>query len=98
MLGMENVDGKDAYKVEKVEGQKKTVQYYDVANGLLTKEISSSEEGGQAKVEIKTLSGYKEVENGKGYKIPFVEETVGGLKVMVQSAKANSGVKESDFQ
>lgn len=98
LLGMESVDGKDAYKVEKVEGQKKTVQYYDVANGLLTKEISSSEEGGQAKVEIKTLSGYKEVENGKGYKIPFVEETVGGLKVMVQSAKANSGVKESDFQ
>lgn len=100
LIGTEKVDGKDAFNVEKVEndGKKRSVQYYDVASGLLVKEIVSTNEGGQPQVEIKMLSNYKEVKNGNGYKIPFNETSVGGRSVTVQSAKANSNVKESDFK
>lgn len=102
LLGVEKLDGTgpDVYNVERVEsdGKKKTIQYYDVASGLLVKEIVSSRENGQQSVEIKMLSDYKEVKNGNGFKIPFSETKLDGSKITVQSAKANSGVKESDFK
>lgn len=100
LIGMEKVDGKDAYNVEKIEndGKKRSVQYYDAASGLLVKEIVSSNEGGQPKVEIKMLSNYKEVKNSNGYKIPFTKTSMTGETTTVQSAKANSGVKDSDFK
>jgi zinc protease len=100
LIGSEKVDGKDAYNVEKIEndGKKRSVQYYDAASGLLIKEIVSSDEGGKSKVEIKMLSNYKEVKNSNGYKIPFTETTMSGETTAVQSAKANSGVKDSDFK
>lgn len=102
LLGVEKLDGAgpDVYNVERVEndGNKKSVQYYDVASGLLLKEIVSTREGGQQSVEIKMLSDYREVKNGNGYKIPFLETMIDGSKNTIQSAKANSGVKESDFR
>lgn len=102
LLGVEKLDGNgpDVYNVERVEsdGKKKTIQYYDVASGLLVKEIVSSRENGQQNVEIKMLSDYKEVKNGNGFKIPFSETKLDGSRTTVQSAKANSGVKESDFK
>lgn len=100
LIGLEKQDGKDVYNVEKVEndGKKRSVQYYDFESGLLVKEIISNNENGQPTVEIKTLSNYKEVKNGNGFKIPFTESTVGGQDLTVLSAKANSNVKESDFK
>ncbi len=98
LIGMEKLDGKDAYNVEKLENGKRTVQFYDAASGLLIREIVNEDRNGQAVVQIKNLSDYREVKGGNGYKIPFLEEAIGGRKVTVLSAKANSGVKENDFR
>lgn len=100
LLGAEIQDGKDVYNVERVEndGKKRTVQYFEKSTGLLIKEIASTTEGGQPKVEIKSYSDFREVKNGNGYKIPFQVDVMGGAKFTVQSAKANSGVKESAFK
>lgn len=102
LLGIESVDGKDAYNVQKVSnnGKDRTVQYYDVASGLLVKEISNTTKNGQPVVSIKVLSNYKEVKNGNGYKMPFDIQTTGSeaSKITISSAKANSGIKESDFK
>ncbi len=98
LIGAEKLEGKDVYNVEKLENGKRSVQYYDVASGLLIREIINSENNGQPTVEIKNLSDYREVKGGNGYKMAFLEESVGGKKVVVESAKANSGVKESDFK
>jgi zinc protease len=100
LLGAETQDGKEVYNVERVEndGKKRTVQYFEKSTGLLIKEIVSSTEGGQPKVEIKNYADFREVKNGNGYKIPFSVEIMGASKITVQSAKANSGVKESAFK
>jgi predicted Zn-dependent peptidase len=100
LLGVETQDGKEVYNVERVEndGKKRTVQYFEKSTGLLIKEIASTTEGGQPKVEIKSYSDFREVKNGNGYKIPFQVDVMGGTKITVQSAKANSGVKESAFK
>lgn len=98
LLGMEKVDGIDAYNVEKLENGKRTVQFYDANSGLLIREIVNSDRNGQPVVEIKNFSDYREVKGGNGYKIPFAEEAIGGRKITVLSAKANTGVKENDFK
>jgi len=100
LLGKEVVNGQEAYSVERVEndGHKKTIQSYDVATGLLVKEVESTNEGLKSKVEIRTLSDYREVKNGNGYKIPYESKSLTGGGTKVSSAKANSNLKESDFK
>src|SRR5690606_18237810 len=102
VLGKETQDGKEVYTVEKVsnDGKDRAVQYYDVNTGLLVKEIANAEIQGQQIVSIKTFSDYKEVKNGNGYKMPFTIEDAGtaAIKISVQSAKANSGIKASEFK
>jgi predicted Zn-dependent peptidase len=98
LIGAEKLDGKDVYNVERLGNGKRSVQYYDMASGLLLREIINSENNGQPTVEIKNLSDYREVKGGNGYKMAFLEESVGGKRVVVESAKANSGVKEGDFK
>ncbi|MFT4062474.1 MAG: pitrilysin family protein [Edaphocola sp.] len=100
LAGTENVDNKDAYVVEKVEmdGKKRTVQCYDMVSGLIIREIVKSEENGQPKVEVKTISDYREVKNGNGFKMPFSEKGATGETVTVQSAKANGNVSEATFK
>lgn len=98
LLAKESVDGTEAFNVEKLGNNKRTLQYYDAKTGLLIREIINGEQNGQPVVQIKNYSDYREVKGGNGYKIPFVEEAIGGAKVTVSSAKANTGVKESDFR
>lgn len=100
LLGMEKIDGKDAYSVEKIEsdGKKRSVQYYDAVSGLLFKEIINSTEGGQPKVEIKSITDYREVKNSNGFKMAFSEISLGGENTTIESAKANSNIKEGDFK
>lgn len=98
--GIEDLDGKKVYNVFKASnnGKDRATQYYDATTGLLIKEITNSAERG---LTIKTFSDYKEVKGGNGYKIPFTIETQeGGMsrKIEAQSARANTGVKESKFK
>lgn len=102
LLGTDDVDGRKAYNVEKGEdgGKKKTIQYYEIATGLLIKEIITTVEQGQQNIEVKMLSDYKEVKNGNGYKIPYTVENFGNrpYKMTINAAKANSGIKEKEFK
>lgn len=100
LKGIEQVGGKDAYVIEeKSKTGKATTKYYDVASGLLVKSIAESDMGGQKMVQTTLYADYKEVKNGKGYKIPFaIEQTPPGMKLSVQSAEANVTVSDADFK
>lgn len=102
VLGKETQDGKEVYALEKVsnDGKDRAVQYYDVNSGLLIKEISNTEIQGQTIVSIKSFSDYKEVKNGNGFKTPFsiIDSGTQGMTITIQSAKANSDIKDSEFK
>ncbi len=100
LLGTEAVDGKDAYVLEELskDGRKST-RYYDVASGLLVKSINEGEMMGQKMVQTNIYGDYREVKNGKGFKVPFsLEQTPPGMKVSIQSAEANVTLKDADFK
>lgn len=100
--GIEDLDGVEVYNVEKISnnGKDRTVQYYEVKSGLLVQEISNVKMQGQEVVSIKKLSNYKEVKGGNGYKMAFNTETLGQMaaKITIQSAKANTKMKDGDFK
>lgn len=100
LKGIEPADGKDAYVIEeKSKEGKSSTKYYDVASGFLVKSIAESEQMGQKVVQTKLFSDYKEVKNGKGYKMPHtLEQTPPGMKMSVQSAEANVQLAEGDFK
>src|SRR5690606_18424419 len=97
--GIEDLDGVEVYNVERISnnGKDRTVQYYEVKSGLLVQEISNVKMQEQEVVSIKKLSNYKEVKGGNGYKMAFNTETLGQMaaKITIQSAKANTKMKES---
>jgi len=96
--GMEKIDGKDAYVLDVVNGKgKKSVEYYDVASGLLVKKI----QGEGDKVQTSEYADYREVPGSGGYKVPYkVTEsspTSPSITEDVQSVDINKGVDDSEF-
>ena len=92
LKGMENMDGKDVYKIESLDGANKTFEYYDAQTGYLVKE-SSAEQG------TIMYSNYKEA--GLGYFIPHnVEINAQGqvIKTTVETADINKGIDDSNFK
>lgn len=103
LLDVEVKDNKKTYQVEKIgnNGRNKAVQFYDAQTGLLVKEISTENFGGQSSSFISVFSNYKEVKNGNGYKIPFKISVTGAdnYQVEIRSSSANSGkVKDKYFE
>lgn len=91
---IEKIGGKDAYKLIVNKDGEKNTRYYEVASGLLVKEIQM-----QGKTEQSTLySDYKEV---NGVKLPYVMKS--GMGPMVIEFKAssiliNQEIPNSDFE
>jgi hypothetical protein len=86
------MDGKDVYKIESLDGGKKTFEYYDALTGYLVKE-SSAEQGAIM------YGNYKEA--GLGYFIPHsVEINAEGqvIKTTVETADINKGIDDSNFK
>lgn len=92
VLGIEKVNGSDAYKVEAKQGDSKTIEFFDKETGYLVKS--------QSAVEGTVLfSNYKDV--GMGYFIPYnVELSQGGqvITAEVESVEVNKGIDDTNFQ
>ncbi len=93
--GVENVDGKKAYKLKISEDKS---AFYDIETGLKVQEITKSEMGGQ---QITSVTNYKDYKEVAGILFPFVlAQTVGpqSLEFIVSEVKVNEGVSDADFE
>jgi len=93
--GMEDVDGKKAYKVKVSE--EKTL-FYDVETGLKVQEVTKTEMQGQQMTSTVSYSDYREVQ---GIMFPFViGQTMGpqSFEFIVSEIKINEGVTDADFE
>ncbi len=94
VMGIEAVDGKDAYRVE-MGGD--TTNFYDVESGLKIKSVKTVSQGEQTMAVPTGYSNYKEV---SGIKFPFtISQSFGpqSFEFNVSSIKVNEGVSEEDF-
>lgn len=93
--GIGSVNGADAYIIETDEGNgEKKTEYYDVASGLLVKEIST-EEGATSSIEF---SDYKDVSGG--YKMPHTFKQSGPqgtIEFKVTSVEVNKNIPDTEF-
>ncbi len=93
--GIEEVDGKKAYKV-KISDEK--ASFYDVATGLKLQDVVTAEMNGQKMSSTFNFSEYKEV---GGILFPFtLTQSMGPQKIdfIVKSIKVNEGVSDADFE
>ncbi|MBT8238957.1 MAG: insulinase family protein [Croceitalea sp.] len=93
--GMEDVDGKKAYKL-KITDDKSVL--YDSETGLKLKEINTVEAQGQTFQSTMTYDNYQEV---SGIKFPFkMTQTMGpqNFDFIVKEIKVNEGVAPTDFE
>jgi zinc protease len=100
LIGIEKVDGKDAYavKVTKPDGKSST-NYYDVATGLKVKSVTTVEAQGQSITSTMIYSDYKEVKGGLKY--PYTMKQSAGPQNMlltVESIELNTGIADSVFE
>jgi len=93
--GVENVDGKKAYKLKISE--EKTV-FYDMETGLKVQEVTQAEMGGQ---QITSTTNYKDYKEVAGIQFPFtIAQSVGpqSFEFIVSEVKVNEGVSDADFE
>lgn len=97
ITGIEQVDGKDAYKVQ-VPGEVVSLAYfYDVETGLKVKEVQTTSMQGQTQSQETFLKDYKDFD---GLKFPAIREGSQMGQVItfnILEAKINEGVTEADF-
>lgn len=97
LKGIEKVEGKDCYVVEKVKGSEKAVVYFDKDTYLPLKEVKTSEQGQETSV----FADYKEVKGGNGFKAPHTirsQSAMGNQEMKIQKMEANVTIKDSEFQ
>src|SRR5690606_21094999 len=103
LLGIEQVEGKNAYKVEETNAAgEKEIQYYDEATGLLVKQVQTIESP-QGSFSMETyMSDYKEVPGTNGYKIPHaVKMPIGPgmfIDLKLTSVEVNKNIADTEFQ
>jgi hypothetical protein len=94
IMGIEAVDGKDAYKVAISED---TTNFYDVETGLKVKSVKTVSQGGQT---ISVPTGFSDYQEVNGIKFPFtVSQSMGPqtFEFKVSAIKVNEGVSDEDF-
>ncbi len=97
LKGIEKVEGKDCYVVEKVKGTTKAVVYFDKETNLPLKEVKTSDEGQQTSI----FADYKEVKGGNGFKAPHSiksQSAMGNQEMKIQKIEANTTIKDSEFK
>lgn len=102
LAGIEQVNGKDAYKVEALQGDDKSIEFYEVETGFLVKKINTMDAPDGSSVSLATEMGdYKEIP-GSGYKIPYsVKIPLGpgmSMDAKVSTAEVNKGIADTEFQ
>jgi len=94
LLGIDLVDGKDAYKVEYTyPSGKKAYIWYSVNTGLKIKSIVVSERDGESMEVVTTYSDYRAV---NGVMFPFYIKTMFG-DLIFSKIEGNTGVKDDVF-
>lgn len=94
VMGIEAVDGKEAYKVAISED---TSNFYDVETGLKVKSVKTVSQGAQTMEVPVSYSNYQEV---NGIKFPFtISQSMGPqtFDFKVVTIKVNEGVSDEDF-
>jgi hypothetical protein len=94
LLGIDLLDGKDAYKVEYIlPSGSKTYSWYHVKTNLLAK-TSAMQKSDQGSVEVVTeYSDYREI---NGVSFPFNIKTLFG-DIVMEKIEINTGVKDDVF-
>ena len=99
LTGMEKVAGNDTYKITlTLPNDNKWIQFYDVASGLLVKQLSTKEAPQGTFTIAITFDDYRDVD---GVKYPFkFNQTVGpqSMDMEVESITINSGLDDTLFE
>lgn len=98
VMGMEKVDGKDAYVVEVPGEIVSYTLFYDVETGLKVKEIQTTSMQGQTQSQDAFLKDYADYD---GVKFPATREaTMMGQSIVfkLKEVKVNEGVSDADFK
>jgi len=100
LLGIEQIDNQDAYKIKITSpAGKVTTDFFSIVSGLKLRSISTQDAGPMGQMTISTdYIDYKEVE---GILFPFlVKQNVGPqvLNMKVSEIQINSGIKPDDFK
>lgn len=100
MKGVDNIDGKQVYKVAVTgpDGKKRT-DFYDVATGLKIRSVQVRETEGKTITITNNYDDYKEVD---GVKFPHLNTLLGAmpmaLKMEVSELKVNAGIEDAVFE
>lgn len=95
LVGIENINGEDAYAVKINETTK---EFYSVETGLKIQTATTVEQMGQTATTTIDYSDYKEV---NGVKFPFkLTQKVGPMEIEIniEEVKVNEGVTDKDFE
>ncbi|GAB1308160.1 hypothetical protein KH5_08430 [Urechidicola sp. KH5] len=98
LVGIEKVNGNDAYVIEWKGNSMSNKVFYDTASGLKVKEVSVIDMGGQQQTSEASYSDYKEVDGilfANKRSASFGPQTV---EMSLKEALINSGVSDEDFQ
>jgi len=103
LMGIEQVNGKDAYKVEAAKGDDKSIEYYEAATGYLVKKVETAQMPDGSSISLATeMSDYKEIPGSNGVKIPYSMKIPVGpgmnIDAKVTSAEVNKGIADTEFQ
>ena len=98
LAGIEQVNGKDTYKIEVPGKITQTTLFYDTETGFKVKEASVITMNGQTQNQSSMLKDYKEVD---GIKFPSIKSQSMGpqeIEIKLLEAVINTGVSEADFE
>ena len=98
LAGVEQVDGKDAYKLDLSGNVINASFFYDVESGLKVKETTIITMNGQTQNQASTLKAYQEVD---GVLFPAVKTQSFGpqeIEVKLLEAIINKEISEADFE
>lgn len=101
VLGIDDVEGKQAYKVEiTMPGGTKKVEFYDMTSHLKVREVSTQGSGEQTATITSDYSDYRAVE---GVSFPYLVKISGGglpmaLEMKLVKIDVNKGIDDSTFK
>lgn len=99
LLGIEEVEGNDAYVLKMSKGDDSSQAYYDVATGLKVKTVTvgKNPQTGEAVTSVATNKDYKSVD---GYKFAFTRDITGvqPLTLTVKSIEINTKLGDDLFE
>ncbi len=100
LVGMESLDGKDAFKISvKATEKSKSLSYFDIETGLILKTINTMDTPNGPVTTTIQFEDYREIEGVKyAYKMnTFISAMNMSVEMIVQSLEINKGLADSLF-